>query len=147
MPMYILHDLYIEDGELSVQIDYLVITRKICFVIECKNLYGDIEINNSGDFVFGLYLVPVTTQFLPEYIVAGYSLNRVQEFGENKIIFYQNNQGEEIQFSQSPNNNNYQIDTENAQTTEIIINDSKGILIDKTDCSLCFGITRITLFI
>lgn len=51
MPMYILHDIYLEDGELSAQIDYLVFTRKICFVIECKNLYGDIEINNSGDFI------------------------------------------------------------------------------------------------
>lgn len=51
MPMYILHDIYLEDGELSAQIDYLVITRKLCFVLECKNLYGDIEINNNGDFI------------------------------------------------------------------------------------------------
>lgn len=51
MPMYILHDIYLEDGELSAQIDYLVITRKLCFVLECKNLYGDIEINSSGDFI------------------------------------------------------------------------------------------------
>lgn len=51
MPMYILHDIYLEDGELSAQIDYLVITKKICFVIECKNLYGDIEINSAGDFI------------------------------------------------------------------------------------------------
>lgn len=51
MAMYILHDIYLEDGALSAQIDYLVVTRKICFVIECKNLYGDIEINNSGDFI------------------------------------------------------------------------------------------------
>lgn len=51
MPMYILHDIYIEDGELSAQIDYLVVTKKICFVIECKNLYGNIEINSNGDFI------------------------------------------------------------------------------------------------
>ena len=51
MPMYILHDIYLEDGDLSAQIDYLVFTKKICFVIECKNLYGDIEINSAGDFV------------------------------------------------------------------------------------------------
>lgn len=51
MPMYILHDIYLEDEDLSAQIDYLVFTRKICFVIECKNLYGDIEINNAGDFI------------------------------------------------------------------------------------------------
>jgi superfamily II DNA helicase RecQ len=51
MPMYILHDIYLEDGDLSAQIDYLVFTKKICFIIECKNLYGDIEINSAGDFV------------------------------------------------------------------------------------------------
>lgn len=51
MPMYILHDIYLEDGDLSAQIDYIVFTKKICFVIECKNLYGDIEINSSGDFI------------------------------------------------------------------------------------------------
>jgi len=51
MPMYILHDIYLEDDNLSAQIDYLVVTKKICFIIECKNLYGNIEISNVGDFV------------------------------------------------------------------------------------------------
>lgn len=51
IPMYILHDVYFEDEELSAQIDYLVITQKRIFVIECKNLYGDIEINRNGDFI------------------------------------------------------------------------------------------------
>ena len=51
MPMYILHDIYLEDGDLNAQIDYLVFTKKICFVIECKNLYGNIEINNAGNFI------------------------------------------------------------------------------------------------
>lgn len=50
VPMYILHDIYLEDGDLSAQIDYLVFTKKICFVIECKNLFGDIEINSRGEF-------------------------------------------------------------------------------------------------
>mgnify|MGYP000914505129 CR=1 FL=1 len=40
MPMIILHDLHIEHEGLSAQIDYLVITRKVFIVIECKNLYG-----------------------------------------------------------------------------------------------------------
>lgn len=51
IPMYILHDLYFEDGGISAQIDYLVFTRKLCFVIECKNLYGNLEINSNGDFI------------------------------------------------------------------------------------------------
>lgn len=51
MPMYILQDIYLEDGDLSAQIDFLVFTKKVCFVIECKNLYGNIEINSKGDFI------------------------------------------------------------------------------------------------
>lgn len=51
MPMYIIHDLYLRDGDLTSQIDYLVVTRKICFILECKNLYGDIEIDSQGTFV------------------------------------------------------------------------------------------------
>jgi len=51
MPMYIIHDIYLEHEGLTAQIDYLVFTKKICFIIECKNLVGNIEINNSGDFI------------------------------------------------------------------------------------------------
>ncbi len=51
MPLFVLHDLYLKYQGLSAQIDFLVITRGRNFVIECKNLYGDIAINNSGDFI------------------------------------------------------------------------------------------------
>ena len=49
--MYILHDIYLEYGDVSAQIDYIVVTRKLIFIIECKNLYGNIEINSNGDFI------------------------------------------------------------------------------------------------
>jgi hypothetical protein len=51
IPMFVLHDLYLEYDGLTAQIDFLVITRGRIFVIECKNLYGDIAINDSGDFI------------------------------------------------------------------------------------------------
>lgn len=51
MDMYILRDIYLEYGELSAQIDYLVITRKHVYIIECKNLIGNIEIDNMGNFI------------------------------------------------------------------------------------------------
>lgn len=51
MPMYIIHDLRLEFEELSAQIDYVVVTRKLIFFIECKNLYGNIDIDNQGNFV------------------------------------------------------------------------------------------------
>ena len=51
IPMYVLHDLYLEYNGLTAQIDYLIITHYHQYVIECKNLFGDIEINCNGDFV------------------------------------------------------------------------------------------------
>src|SRR5665647_1187776 len=51
MPMYILHDIHLEIGDLTAQIDYIVVTRKVIFVIECKNLIGNIEIDSDGNFI------------------------------------------------------------------------------------------------
>ncbi len=50
LPMYIMHDLFFELNGLKAQIDYLIVTRKIVFIIECKNLYGNITIDNNGNF-------------------------------------------------------------------------------------------------
>ena len=48
----VVHDLYIESvSGASAQIDFLVLTPKINFVLECKNLFGNIEINSKGDFI------------------------------------------------------------------------------------------------
>ena len=51
MDMLIMHDLYLEKNGLSAQIDFLVMTRKHTFIIECKNLYGNIEIDDKGNFI------------------------------------------------------------------------------------------------
>lgn len=50
MPMVVLHDLYFEKNGCTAQIDYLVITRGRVFILECKNLIGDIDIDSSGNF-------------------------------------------------------------------------------------------------
>ena len=51
IPMYVLHDLFIEDEGLKAQIDYVVITKRNVYIIECKNLYGNIEIDSNGSFI------------------------------------------------------------------------------------------------
>ena len=48
---YVLHDVTLEMDDLSVQIDYIVVTRKRTFIIECKNLIGNIEIDSQGNFI------------------------------------------------------------------------------------------------
>lgn len=52
MNLVVIHDLYIEteDGR-SAQIDYFVITPYMNVIIECKNLFGNLEINNTGEFI------------------------------------------------------------------------------------------------
>ncbi|MBR4878736.1 MAG: NERD domain-containing protein, partial [Clostridia bacterium] len=50
IPMYILRDIYIEYEDYKAQIDFIVVTKKLTFIIECKNLYGNIEIDNKGGF-------------------------------------------------------------------------------------------------
>lgn len=51
MDMYVLQDICLGHGDLSAQIDYMIVTRKRVYIIECKNLIGDIEVNNAGDFI------------------------------------------------------------------------------------------------
>lgn len=52
MDLVVLHDIYIEapSGN-GAQIDFYVIAPHVVVIIECKNLYGNIEINNKGDFI------------------------------------------------------------------------------------------------
>ncbi len=52
MDMVVLHDIYIEtkDGR-GAQIDFIVIAAGGVFLIECKNLVGNIEIDSNGNFV------------------------------------------------------------------------------------------------
>ena len=52
MDLVVLHDICLVDQDgISAQIDFLVITPYVRVFIECKNLFGDIEINNKGEFI------------------------------------------------------------------------------------------------
>jgi hypothetical protein len=51
LPIIVLHDLHIEFDGLSAQIDYMIIIKKVVLIVECKNLIGNIEVNNNGDFI------------------------------------------------------------------------------------------------
>jgi len=51
LPIIVLHDLRLEHGGLSAQIDYLIITTKFCLIVECKNLFGNLEVNSRGEFI------------------------------------------------------------------------------------------------
>ncbi len=48
--MFVLHDVNLVYEDLKAQIDFIVITPWCCYFIECKNLIGNITVNEKGDF-------------------------------------------------------------------------------------------------
>lgn len=53
--MYVLHDINIEVDDIKAQIDYIIITPGFVYFVECKNLIGNITINNRGEFIREYY--------------------------------------------------------------------------------------------
>lgn len=51
IPMYVLHNIVIQQGDYKAQIDYILVTKKFVCILETKKLNGDITINNDGDFI------------------------------------------------------------------------------------------------
>lgn len=51
MPMHILRDVNINYDGKSTRVNYMVFTRKMAFVIECDDIYNNIEIDPHGGFV------------------------------------------------------------------------------------------------
>ena len=47
----VLHDINIEYENLKAQIDYIIITKAYTYFVECKNLIGNITVNEKGDFI------------------------------------------------------------------------------------------------
>lgn len=54
--MYVLRDVKVKYQDLSAQIDYVVLTPLYTYYIECKNLIGNITVNEKGDFIRELYI-------------------------------------------------------------------------------------------
>lgn len=78
MPMYIMRDMYFEyectDKVLSGQIDFIVITRKLVLVIECKNYSKYIRIEPDGTFINTKYENALRTE---NGIDSPYDQNRI----------------------------------------------------------------------
>ena len=53
--MFVLRDIKLVYQDLKAQIDFIVITPWCCYFIECKNLIGNIFVNENGDFIREYY--------------------------------------------------------------------------------------------
>lgn len=48
--LYVLRDITLPYEDLKAQIDFVVISKGFIYLIECKNLIGDIYVDNKGEF-------------------------------------------------------------------------------------------------
>lgn len=48
--MYVLHDITLKYEDLKTQIDYVIITKGYTYLVECKNLIGNITVDHKGEF-------------------------------------------------------------------------------------------------
>lgn len=51
LPIMILHDVCIEHKGLKAQYDFIVVTRQFFLVLEVKKYYGNITVNEKGEFI------------------------------------------------------------------------------------------------
>nr|WP_269135957.1 NERD domain-containing protein [Sporosarcina cyprini] len=55
LPIMILHDIRNEHKGLQAQFDFIVVTRHFFLVIEVKKYYGNITVNEKGEFIRSVY--------------------------------------------------------------------------------------------
>lgn len=102
------------------------------FIIDKQERYTSIEVSGKQvENEKGKLLDNWTDFYLPDYVPEGFEIVNAEKYGNIRIIYYENKDGVEIEFSQSPNGNNHQLDTENAQIDKIKIKDKEAILIEK----------------
>ncbi|MEN1761875.1 DUF4367 domain-containing protein [Anoxynatronum sibiricum] len=69
--------------------------------------------------------------YLPAFVPEGYQVADTMSVGDMRILFYRNEFGDEIQFSQSPTGGSFQLDTEDAATQQVFIGQKEGLLVEK----------------
>ena len=106
--------------------------RVLNFFIEVNDRYSQVQLKDMDEISYQANIPSDWEDFyLPEYLPNSYAISDTKIFGDSKIVFYQNPEGSEIQFSQSPYSDSFQVDTEEGKTEDIKIQGHQGLLVDK----------------
>lgn len=73
IPMLLLQNIYLTDGVTNVCIDYMVFTRKICFVISCGNDIGSVGKNRKDLQVIKKIMLDKPTNSFRQVLMNKYS--------------------------------------------------------------------------
>lgn len=122
--------------------------RLFNFVTEITDQYTKIDIRENSEPQEENIELHLENAFYPEYMPGDYTLSESQEFGNMRIVHFSNNEGKVIEIAQSPIGTSFQVDTENAVTSEVEINNGKGILVEKGNVrTLIWTIDQAALYI
>ncbi len=105
--------------------------RVFNLVSEISEKYSKIEFVEKDSLSNESVAIPWDLYFYPEYLPAGYKVESTLPLGDVKLIYFSDATGKTLEFSTSPSNSSFQVDTENATTKRITIHGAEGILVYK----------------
>lgn len=105
--------------------------RVFNFVLEVKEKYTQIDMREQNNSPEGSVEMPLDQSYYPERLLNGYTLKDQHTFGEMKILYFSNSEGKTIEVGRSPSSASFQVNTENAVTKSIKVNDAEGILVER----------------
>jgi len=76
--------------------------------------------------------IPDWNYYYPSYVPEGYQLDTKNVFNDIRILKFKN-ESSEIIFGQGPNGSDFHLDSENAKTSEVLVNNDKSILVEKNN--------------
>ncbi len=120
--------------------------RFLNLVTEVTERYTSISIEREPEEGTNKNDVLGDSYFYPGYIPVGYKQSDAQSYGELRVIYFENENGDKIEFLQTELDSNFQVDTEGATTEDITINESKGMLVEKENVRTLLWFTDTNSF-
>ncbi|MDY0236410.1 MAG: DUF4367 domain-containing protein [Gudongella sp.] len=116
-------------------------------VTEVTERYTSFSLEEESDKITSSNIILEKSFFYPTYIPIGYIESDAQSYGELRVVYFENDNGDKIEFLQSGLNSDFQLDTEDAITEDITINGYKGFLVSKEGLKTLLWFTDTNSFL
>lgn len=115
-------------------------------ITEITEEYTKITIEREPDEDSNKINILGESYFYPGYIPVGYKQSGAQNYGKLRVVYFENMEGNVIEFLQTELDSDFLLDTEEATTIEIKVNGSKGMLVSKEDIKSLLWFTDANTF-
>lgn len=97
--------------------------------------YSSVKISEDTE---GKIKIEWENYYFPSYLPEGFYINKISELNGMKEIWFKNNSGDFIFFTQAPNGIDVSIDTEGGEKKEVFINNRKAVFTVKDGKNILF---------